>query len=76
MKKLVFFLFACLLTFSSNARADEGDAQSSSSTNTASGSSTIQANLEEIVVTARKREERLLDIPESVVAIQKFTKSV
>ena len=50
--------------------ADEGEnLQSSASNSSSSATSQSNAGLEEIVVTARKREESLLDIPESVVAI-------
>jgi Outer membrane receptor proteins, mostly Fe transport len=71
MKKTYVFLFACILIATGNVIADEGDIQSSSSNNNSSiGAGSISgSSLEEIVVTARKREESLLDIPESVVAI-------
>ena len=49
-----------LLTF---ANADE------SVTGNMSGQEANSLGLEEIIVTARKREESLLDIPETVVAI-------
>ena len=71
MKKTYIFLLACILIAASNVTADEGDIQSSASNNNSSiGTGSISSSsLEEIVVTARKREESLLDIPESVVAI-------
>ena len=71
MKKLTVFFVACILAITGNVMADEGENQQSPISNNSLSSATGQSNagLEEIVVTARKREESLLDIPESVVAI-------
>ena len=70
MKKLTIFFVACILAITGSVMADEGEnLQSSASNSSSSVTSQSNAGLEEIVVTARKREESLLDIPESVVAI-------
>ena len=68
MQKFTIFFVSCFLILTNNILADEGDISSDSSS---SGVQSVQTStgLEEIVVTARKREESLLDIPESVVAI-------
>ena len=65
IKFLTISLFILLLsvTGSNIAKADEAVTSSGTSIGTSS------LGLEEIIVTARKREESLLDIPETVVAI-------
>ena len=52
-----FFSVLMMLPFATTVAQDSGNAASN------------QGLLEEIIVTARKREENLMDIPESVVAI-------
>ena len=68
MQKLTIFFVACFLILTNNILADEGDISSGSSSSEAQSVQTSNG-LEEIVVTARKREENLLNIPETVVAI-------
>ena len=68
MKNFSIFFISCFLILTNNILADEGDISSDSSS---SGTQLVQRSggLEEIIVTARKREENLLNIPETVVAI-------
>ena len=65
IKFLTISLFVLLLSVTGNNAVKADEAVTSSGTS----SVTSSLGLEEIIVTARKREESLLDIPETVVAI-------
>jgi outer membrane receptor protein involved in Fe transport len=65
IKFLTISLFVLLLSVTGNNTVKADEAVTSSGTS----SVTSSLGLEEIIVTARKREESLLDIPETVVAI-------
>ena len=68
MKKLTIFFVACILAITGSVMADEGEnLQSSASNSSSSATSQSNAGLEEIVVTARKREERTKTIPRRTV---------
>lgn len=65
IKFLTISLFVLLLSVTGNNAVKADEAVTSNGTS----SVTSSLGLEEIIVTARKREESLLDIPETVVAI-------